>query len=250
MTVSCCLVNHKLFKTSNFSKIPLFNAKGLKLGHFAIFDMLSWFWAPTVFGINIRFFLWLTMPLDTVIQRAYYTFVGRCQWQLVGAFVFIPLDENEVTLFNSCSFFVVIWESIVCYLFFLLFYIICDWYLWTEPISVHCGLYFGKMCSRKQKYHVKKIKPYILPEHTKSALYYCTQKCSNFGLVITVMSYIAEILTSLKMIIFCLCVEQEIEAMDADDILARQVEQLDKEKKELQIRLKTQEKKVQILYAL
>ena len=32
--------------------------------------------------------------------------------------------------------------------------------------------------------------------------------------------------------------------MDADDILARQVEQLDKEKKELQIRLKTQEKKV------
>lgn len=44
---------------------------------------------------------------------------------------------------------------------------------------------------------------------------------------------------------FCLCVEQEIEAMDADDILARQVEQLDKEKKELQIRLKTQEKKVQ-----
>jgi len=38
--------------------------------------------------------------------------------------------------------------------------------------------------------------------------------------------------------------EQEIEAMDADDILARQVEQLDKEKRELQIRLKTQEKKV------
>ena len=32
--------------------------------------------------------------------------------------------------------------------------------------------------------------------------------------------------------------------MDADDILARQVEQLDKEKKELQMRLKTQEKKV------
>lgn len=32
--------------------------------------------------------------------------------------------------------------------------------------------------------------------------------------------------------------------MDADDILARQVEQLDKEKRELQIRLKTQEKKV------
>ncbi|KAJ7328582.1 Eukaryotic translation initiation factor 3 subunit A [Desmophyllum pertusum] len=38
--------------------------------------------------------------------------------------------------------------------------------------------------------------------------------------------------------------EEEIEAMDADDILARQVEQLDKEKKELQIRLKTQEKKM------
>jgi len=38
--------------------------------------------------------------------------------------------------------------------------------------------------------------------------------------------------------------EQEIEAMDADDILARQVEQLDKEKRELQIRQKTQEKKV------
>jgi len=32
--------------------------------------------------------------------------------------------------------------------------------------------------------------------------------------------------------------------MDADDILARQVEQLDKEKRELQIKLKTQEKKV------
>ena len=50
---------------------------------------------------------------------------------------------------------------------------------------------------------------------------------------------------------FCFCFvfvffvgEQEIEAMDADDILARQVEQLDKEKRELQIRLKTQEKKV------
>ena len=47
--------------------------------------------------------------------------------------------------------------------------------------------------------------------------------------------------------IFCLCGEQEIEAMDADDILARQVEQLDKEKKELQIRLKTQEKKVKFI---
>ena len=36
--------------------------------------------------------------------------------------------------------------------------------------------------------------------------------------------------------------------MDADDILARQVEQLDKEKRELQIRLKTQEKKVKYTY--
>ena len=35
--------------------------------------------------------------------------------------------------------------------------------------------------------------------------------------------------------------------MDADDILARQVEQLDREKRELQLRLKTQEKKVRIL---
>ena len=42
----------------------------------------------------------------------------------------------------------------------------------------------------------------------------------------------------------CFLVKQEIEAMDADDILARQVEQLDKEKRELQTRLKTQEKKV------
>ena len=32
--------------------------------------------------------------------------------------------------------------------------------------------------------------------------------------------------------------------MGADDIIARQVEQLDKEKRELQTRLKTQEKKV------
>ena len=37
--------------------------------------------------------------------------------------------------------------------------------------------------------------------------------------------------------------------MDADDILARQVEQLDKEKRELQTRLKTQEKKVNTLGA-
>ena len=42
----------------------------------------------------------------------------------------------------------------------------------------------------------------------------------------------------------CVLYVQEIEAMDAHDILARQVEQLDKEKRELQIRLKTQEKKV------
>ena len=48
----------------------------------------------------------------------------------------------------------------------------------------------------------------------------------------------------MKIIIIYYIYEQEIEAMDADDILARQVEQLDKEKRELQIRLKTQEKKV------
>lgn len=42
--------------------------------------------------------------------------------------------------------------------------------------------------------------------------------------------------------------KKEIEAMDADDILARQVEQLDKEKRELQTRLKTQEKKVKYTY--
>lgn len=47
----------------------------------------------------------------------------------------------------------------------------------------------------------------------------------------------------------CFLVKQEIEAMDADDILARQVEQLDKEKRELQTRLKTQEKKVNTLVA-
>lgn len=47
----------------------------------------------------------------------------------------------------------------------------------------------------------------------------------------------------------CFLVKQEIEAMDADDILARQVEQLDKEKRELQTRLKTQEKKVNTLGA-
>lgn len=47
----------------------------------------------------------------------------------------------------------------------------------------------------------------------------------------------------------CSLVKQEIEAMDADDILARQVEQLDKEKRELQTRLKTQEKKVNTLGA-
>ena len=35
--------------------------------------------------------------------------------------------------------------------------------------------------------------------------------------------------------------------MNPDDIIARQVEQLDKEKREQQIRLKTQEKKVSVL---
>ena len=36
--------------------------------------------------------------------------------------------------------------------------------------------------------------------------------------------------------------------MDVDDILAKQVEQLEKEKKELQEKLKSQEKKVRILW--
>ncbi len=38
--------------------------------------------------------------------------------------------------------------------------------------------------------------------------------------------------------------EQEIEEMDADDIMARQVEQLDREKREMQMKLKLQEKRV------
>lgn len=38
--------------------------------------------------------------------------------------------------------------------------------------------------------------------------------------------------------------EQEIEEMDADDIMARQVEQLDREKREMQMRLKLQDKRV------
>merc|ERR1712051_1156051 len=37
---------------------------------------------------------------------------------------------------------------------------------------------------------------------------------------------------------------EEIEKLDADEIMAKQVEELEKEKKELQIRLKSQEKKV------
>ena len=36
--------------------------------------------------------------------------------------------------------------------------------------------------------------------------------------------------------------------MDVDDILAKQVEQLEKEKKEMQEKLKGQEKKVNLLY--
>ena len=43
----------------------------------------------------------------------------------------------------------------------------------------------------------------------------------------------------------CFVVLQEIAGMDVDDILAKQVEQLEKEKKELQEKLKAQEKKVQ-----
>merc|ERR1719153_1338149 len=38
--------------------------------------------------------------------------------------------------------------------------------------------------------------------------------------------------------------EEEIAKMDADEIMARQVEELEKEKKELQVRLKAQEKKI------
>lgn len=42
---------------------------------------------------------------------------------------------------------------------------------------------------------------------------------------------------------FVLCV-QDLEELDPDFIMAKQVEQLEKEKKELQERLKNQEKKV------
>jgi translation initiation factor 3 subunit A len=42
-------------------------------------------------------------------------------------------------------------------------------------------------------------------------------------------------------VLFCF---QEIEEMDADDIMARQVEQLDREKREMQMKLKLQEKRV------
>merc|ERR1711973_45859 len=38
--------------------------------------------------------------------------------------------------------------------------------------------------------------------------------------------------------------EEDIAKMDADEIMAKQVEELEKEKKELQVRLKAQEKKV------
>ena len=41
---------------------------------------------------------------------------------------------------------------------------------------------------------------------------------------------------------------QEIAKMDVDDIMAKQVEQLEKEKKELQEKLKGQEKKVRAIY--
>lgn len=41
-----------------------------------------------------------------------------------------------------------------------------------------------------------------------------------------------------------LCCHQDLEELDPDFIMAKQVEQLEKEKKELQERLKNQEKKV------
>lgn len=47
-------------------------------------------------------------------------------------------------------------------------------------------------------------------------------------------------------VVFYCFFQQEIKAMNPDAILARQVEQLDKEKKELQSKLKAQEKKVKM----
>lgn len=46
------------------------------------------------------------------------------------------------------------------------------------------------------------------------------------------------------MTILPLCCHQDLEELDPDFIMAKQVEQLEKEKKELQERLKNQEKKV------
>lgn len=46
------------------------------------------------------------------------------------------------------------------------------------------------------------------------------------------------------MTILLLCCHQDLEELDPDFIMAKQVEQLEKEKKELQERLKNQEKKV------
>lgn len=43
-----------------------------------------------------------------------------------------------------------------------------------------------------------------------------------------------------------LCVVQEMADLDVDEIMAKQVEQLEKEKKELQERLRGQEKKVRL----
>lgn len=42
----------------------------------------------------------------------------------------------------------------------------------------------------------------------------------------------------------CTYLQQQLAEMDPDDILAKQVEQLEKEKRELQEKLKSQEKKV------
>ena len=50
----------------------------------------------------------------------------------IWVFLCVP-DANEVTLFYFCSFFILIWESIVCYLFIPLFYVISDRYLQNHP---------------------------------------------------------------------------------------------------------------------
>ena len=51
-----------LFQKFNFNKIPHFNAKGLKLGHFAIFDMLFWFLAHDSLSITFDLKAELSQP--------------------------------------------------------------------------------------------------------------------------------------------------------------------------------------------